>query len=206
MTILEVLRNYISMYYHYKIQKFCVMIIKNKKVFVKFYKISQDMQFTLIYNIYVCDLTRRKSYPKIRDLHMLMHWHISRFEIFHIRITFFYTYIYSIFCRLYTIYQPFETCKLKLGIMIIEIVGIYCLNLSAHQEALKKEIERLRQIYHQQNLHKMSNSVNNNLQSPTSQAHSLHQQLGCNKEKEQLLSWRETKNSAMNEWMSFHAN
>ncbi|CAL0303750.1 unnamed protein product [Lupinus luteus] len=36
-----------------------------------------------------------------------------------------------------------------------------------HQEALKMEIERLRQIYQHQNLHKMGNSVNNN-------GHSLH--------------------------------
>ncbi|KAJ7948713.1 Basic-leucine zipper transcription factor family protein [Quillaja saponaria] len=32
----------------------------------------------------------------------------------------------------------------------------------AHQEALKKEIERLRQVYHQQNLKKMSNQAGNN--------------------------------------------
>ncbi|XP_019449761.1 PREDICTED: basic leucine zipper 34-like isoform X2 [Lupinus angustifolius] len=38
-----------------------------------------------------------------------------------------------------------------------------------HQEALKMEIERLRQIYQHQNLHKMGNSVNNN-------GHSLHSQ------------------------------
>ncbi|KAE9617020.1 hypothetical protein Lal_00034779 [Lupinus albus] len=36
-----------------------------------------------------------------------------------------------------------------------------------HQEALKMEIERLRQIYQHQNLHKMGNSVNNN-------GHSIH--------------------------------
>lgn len=86
-------------------------------------------------------------------------------------------------------------------IMIIEIVGIYFFTLSAHQEALKKEIERLRQIYHQQNLQKM----NNNLQqtTPTSQPQQqpmqLHhhrqqqitvsQTLGCKDNKEQLLSW-----------------
>lgn len=82
--------------------------------------------------------------------------------------------------------------------MIIKKVGI--LNFfSAHQEALKKEIERLRQIYHQQNIQKMGNSVNNNghsLQSPqtsqpqqTMQQHSFHQHLGCNdNNKEQLLS------------------
>lgn len=85
----------------------------------------------------------------------------------------------------------------------------------AHQEALKKEIERLRQIYHQQKLQKMSNSVNSNLQSPTSQpqqqqtmqTHSLHQQMGCNKDKEQLLSWREkTKNSAVDVCMMMSMN
>lgn len=30
--------------------------------------------------------------------------------------------------------------------------------VAAHQEALKKEIERLRQVYHQQNLKKMNNN------------------------------------------------
>ena len=30
---------------------------------------------------------------------------------------------------------------------------------SAHQEALKREIERLRQVYHQQNLKKMENDA-----------------------------------------------
>ncbi|KAK7244217.1 hypothetical protein RIF29_39036 [Crotalaria pallida] len=73
---------------------------------------------------------------------------------------------------------------------------------SAHQEALKKEIERLRQIYHhQQNLQKMGNSVNNNnnghapqspsaaSQPPMQPNHSLHhhQPLAC-MDKEQLLS------------------
>lgn len=67
--------------------------------------------------------------------------------------------------------------------------------ISAHQEALKKEIERLRQIYHQQSIHKMGNSNNNNgpsLQStqtsqPQQQNSNFHQHLGC-KDKEQLLS------------------
>lgn len=39
----------------------------------------------------------------------------------------------------------------------------FCLHkFSAHQEALKKEIERLRQVYHQQNIKKMKNNNNSN--------------------------------------------
>lgn len=47
---------------------------------------------------------------------------------------------------------------------------------AAHQEALKREIERLRQVYHQQNLKKMENVA----QSPTTPSDTP--------EKEQLLN------------------
>jgi hypothetical protein len=48
----------------------------------------------------------------------------------------------------------------------------------AHQEALKREIERLRQVYHQQSLKKMENNVSD--QSPADIKPSV--------EKEQLLN------------------
>lgn len=40
--------------------------------------------------------------------------------------------------------------------------------MAAHQEALRKEIERLRQIYHEQNINKMGNKGTNHeaVQSP----------------------------------------
>lgn len=40
--------------------------------------------------------------------------------------------------------------------------SFYLHKFSAHQEALKKEIERLRQVYHQQNIKKMKNNNNSN--------------------------------------------
>jgi hypothetical protein len=63
--------------------------------------------------------------------------------------------------------------------------------ISAHQEALKKEIERLRQIYHQQNLKKMSSS-NQNASSQQAQQHNINptssdHPLRCT-DKEQLLN------------------
>ncbi|KAL9295383.1 hypothetical protein AtNW77_Chr3g0214531 [Arabidopsis thaliana] len=53
-----------------------------------------------------------------------------------------------------------------------------CLNRFTHQEALKREIERLRQVYHQQSLKKMENNVSD--QSPADIKPSV--------EKEQLLN------------------
>ena len=57
---------------------------------------------------------------------------------------------------------------------------IYCIlqNNAAHQEALKREIERLRQVYHQQNLKKTENGA------PQSQPHS---DAKASIDKEQLL-------------------
>ena len=55
--------------------------------------------------------------------------------------------------------------------------------LLAHQEALKKEIERLREIYHHQNLKKMSNqNAAQPRQPPTSDP------LGCTNT-QQLINW-----------------
>ena len=71
------------------------------------------------------------------------------------------------------------------------MINEYCyfflfLNMLAHQEALKKEIERLRQIYQQQNLQKMGNTVNDNGRSFQAPPHSHPSQpLGCTEE--QLL-------------------
>lgn len=59
---------------------------------------------------------------------------------------------------------------------------------AAHQEALKREIERLRQVYHQQNLKKMED--NNNIeQSPNSDTITTqHPDAAAADQKEQLLN------------------
>lgn len=62
------------------------------------------------------------------------------------------------------------------GLLVLIIVHLI---ISAHQEALKREIERLRQVYHQQSLKKMENN-NVSDQSPADIKPSV--------EKEQLLN------------------
>lgn len=54
---------------------------------------------------------------------------------------------------------------------------------AAHQEALKREIERLRQVYHQQNLKKVENAAGSPLPSPSPKPICESQT-----EKEQLLN------------------
>lgn len=65
---------------------------------------------------------------------------------------------------------------LYLGFLFIYL---FIKNNAAHQEALKREIERLRQVYHQQNLKKMENVA----QSPTPPSDTI-----TTPEKEQLLN------------------
>lgn len=58
---------------------------------------------------------------------------------------------------------------------------------AAHQEALKREIERLRQVYHQQNIKKMDNAAG----SPPSQSPpspSPKPRCETHTEKEQLIN------------------
>lgn len=57
---------------------------------------------------------------------------------------------------------------------------------AAHQEALKREIERLRQVYHQQNIKKMEN--NNIEQSPNSDTITTQHPDVAADQKEQLLN------------------
>ncbi|TXG55073.1 hypothetical protein EZV62_020329 [Acer yangbiense] len=56
----------------------------------------------------------------------------------------------------------------------------------AHQEALKREIERLRQVYHQQNMKKIENNNNSNGPSPPPQQSSAEAK-GISMEKDQQL-------------------
>ncbi|KAG9129081.1 hypothetical protein Leryth_019819 [Lithospermum erythrorhizon] len=56
----------------------------------------------------------------------------------------------------------------------------------AHQESLKREIERLRQVYYQQNLKKMESD--NNVQMRSEAVSPMHMDTNCPLEKEQLAN------------------
>ena len=68
-------------------------------------------------------------------------------------------------------------------------VNMY-VKIAAHQEALKKEIERLRQVYHQQSLKKMGNSATGAPPQSTTRPHqttTTDAAMGCT-DKVQLLN------------------
>ncbi|CAK9176585.1 unnamed protein product [Ilex paraguariensis] len=73
--------------------------------------------------------------------------------------------------------------KCNLPLFIIELNLMYMSENAAHQEALKKEIERLRQVYYQQNLNKMDNAT-----PPQSQPQSSVSDVKGPMEKEQLVN------------------